>query len=98
LTDYWERRHPTHKGKNYIQLFDASFPTDVGRLLYAVATYYTQYDDTIAHYHTALRNRILRNCCADYNRIKKAHVPEFRQQAKKQLAADRQWLALLGSK
>jgi hypothetical protein len=97
LTDYWERRHPTHKGKNYIQLFDASFPTDVGRLLYAVATYYTQYDDTIAHYHTARRNRILRDCSAEYNRIKKAHVPEFRQQAKKQLVADRQWLALLGS-
>ena len=50
MIHYWDNR--PRSAKNFIQLFDRSFPTDVGRLLYAVATYYAQGEDqAIAQYH-----------------------------------------------
>jgi hypothetical protein len=95
LIKYWDNR--PRNTKNYIQLFDSSFPADVGRLLYAVATYYALGEDkTAAQFHPGRRHRIIGEHCREYNRIKKAHVSESPRHAKGQLVADRKWLALLG--
>jgi hypothetical protein len=100
LIHYWDNR--PRSAKNFIQLFDRSFPTDVGRLLYAVATYYAQGEDqAIAQYHPdhlllRRRRRLIGEYCREYNSIKKTHVHESPRRAEGQLVADRKWLALLG--